>query len=101
MSILTQIAALLKGHCEGKRQVAVCYSPGVGVCDACVDGGHAVGHVGRLYFADRPRGRGPIQKDRDACLLASFGCSSENGSDSWKGEGRGSPNPKGCFLPLI
>ena len=44
-----------------------------------------------------------IQKDRDACLFASFGCSSENGSDSWKMEGRGNPNPnpKGCFLPLI
>ena len=48
---------------------------------------------GRLYFADRPLGRGPIQKDRDACLFASFGCSSENGSHSWKGEGRGSPSP--------
>ena len=61
--------------------------------------------IGRLYFANRPRGRGPIQKDRDACLLASFGCSSENGSYSWKGEGRASPNlnlnAKGCFLPLI
>ena len=48
---------------------------------------------GRFYFADRPRGRRPIQKDKDACLFASFDCSSENGSHSWKGEGRGNPNP--------
>ena len=52
--------------------------------------------MGRLYFADRLRGLGPIQKDRDACLFASFGCSSENGSDSCKGEGRG-----GVTLTLI
>ena len=56
--------------------------------------------LGRLYFVDRPRGRRPIQKDRDTCLFASFGCSSENESHSWKEEGRGNLNAKGCFLPL-
>ena len=67
--------------------------------------GMTVVNGGWLYFVDCPRGRVPIQKDRDVCLFASFGCSSENGSHSWKGEGRSSPNPnpnyKGCFLLLI
>ena len=98
------------GHTVGTETAFVLAFKGTSIVTPTVKGAKVDSMMGlklinlsRLYFVDYPCGCGRIQKDRDACLFASFGCSSENGSDSCKGDRRGNPNstPKGCLLTLI